>query len=30
MEKEKQVDKEYSLSTVPLEERKSFASLTII
>ena len=30
MEKEKQIDKEYSLSTVPQEERKSYASLTII
>lgn len=30
MEKEQQIDKEYSLSTVPQEERKSYASLTII
>ena len=30
MEKEQQIDKEYSLSTVPKEERKSYASLTII
>lgn len=30
MENEQQIDKEYSLSTVPKEERKSYASLTII
>lgn len=30
MEKKQQVDEEYSLSTVPKEERKSYISLTII